>query len=625
MVNELRTDNDAPWKQRFRVSTVLWTQLAKRNPTRGIAVSNRSGIYQLYAWDVSAGQLTQLTNQPEGLLFGIISPDGQYVYYLADYKGNEIGHYVRIPFTGGTPQDITPAMPPYASWSLAISLAVNRIAFNWADAQGFHLCGIAVEPDGTLGIPRPLYQSNYLTLGPVLSADGRIVVVASSERTGMQHYSLIAIDTETGQRIGELWDGPNNMLEASTFSPIVGDARLLGASNQTGFKKPLLWNPVTGERIDLPLESIEGAVVPIDWAADGTRILLCQFHHARQQFYIYHLDTGSLTKLQHPAGAYTFFRGGTYFGPSGEIFAQWQDSTHPPQLIALDSSTGVQTRVVLPAGAVPPSRPWRSVTFPSSDGEMIQGWLGVPEGQGPFPTILHTHGGPETVTMETFLPESQAWLDHGFAYLAINYRGSTTFGRAFQEKIWGNPGYWEVEDMVAARNWLIAQGIAHPEQIFLTGWSYGGYLTLQALGTRPELWAGGMAGVPVTDWADNQDEAETLKRYDIALMGGTPEEKPEQYRISSPITYVDQIKAPVLIIQGRNDTRCPARPVEAYEAKMKALGKSIEVHWFDAGHLSAYTQVERSIEHQEIMLRFAYRILHEKKNLLQKTFSQVAS
>ena len=70
-----------------------------------------------------------------------------------------------------------------------------------------------------------------------------------------------------------------------------------------------------------------------------------------------------------------------------------------------------------------------------------------------------------------------------------------------------------------------------------------------------------------------------------------------------------KVKAPVLIIQGRNDTRTPARPIELFEEKMKSLDKSIEVHWFDAGHLGSFAQVEQSIEHQELMLHFAYRIL----------------
>lgn len=73
---------------------------------------------------------------------------------------------------------------------------------------------------------------------------------------------------------------------------------------------------------------------------------------------------------------------------------------------------------------------------------------------------------------------------------------------------------------------------------------------------------------------------------------------------------MENVSAPVLIIQGRNDTRTPARPVEVYEQKMRALGKPIEVHWYDAGHLGSFAQVELSIQHQELMLRFAYRVIH---------------
>ncbi len=605
MLKELRLDDEAPWKKRFRAPVVLWTQLAKAAPTRGLAGSNKSGVFQLYAWDVPTGELKQLTDRPEGMLFGIISPDGHYVYYLDDKQGNEIGHFVRVPFEGGEPQDITPDMPLYSSFSFTVSQASNLIGFTLADPDGFHLYLIDLRLESSLGTPRMLYQSKSLTFGPFLSHRGEITVIASTERTGMQHYSLLAFDTISGEQIGELWDGPENSLGAVAFSPVAGDYRLLGTTNRTGVTRPLIWNPRTGERVDLAFEELEGDISPLDWSPDGKRILLCQFNRAVQQLYIYNLTDKTLKRLDHPTGGLW-----AYFGPEGEIFAQWQDSTHPSQLIALDDETGVQTRTVLVAGEVPPSHPWKSITFTSSDGQEIQGWLGLPDGGGPFPTILHTHGGPEAVTIENFSADSQAWLDHGFAYLTINYRGSTTFGREFQEQLWGDPGHWEVEDMTAAHDWLIEQGIARPDQILLTGWSYGGYLTLQGLGKRPDLWAGGMAGIAISDWAVMyEDAADTLKGYQVALFGGTPEEKPEQYAASSPITYVENVKAPVLIIQGRNDTRTPARPIEMFEEKMKSLGKSIEVHWFDAGHAGSFAQVELSIENQELMLRFAYRIL----------------
>jgi dipeptidyl aminopeptidase/acylaminoacyl peptidase len=113
-----------------------------------------------------------------------------------------------------------------------------------------------------------------------------------------------------------------------------------------------------------------------------------------------------------------------------------------------------------------------------------------------------------------------------------------------------------------------------------------------------------------------EDQAETLRRYQAALFGGTPEELPEQHARSSPITYAAEVKAPVLVIQGSNDTRCPPRQLRVYEEKMLELGKHIEVHWFDAGH-GSYA-MEQNIEHQERALRFAYQVLASRKTAAAK-------
>ena len=609
MLADLQLDDSAPWKQRFRAPVAVWTHLAPANLRRGLVVSNASGKYQLHAWDVVSNALRQLTDRPTGILDGVLSGDGRYIYYLDDRQGNEIGHYVRIPFGGGEPQDITPDLPPYSSWFCASTGSGGHFGFLVADAEGQSIYHMDTRANGDIGTPRQLFHSRKMTFGPYHSFGGEIAVVVTTERTEMQHFNLLAFDSGSGAQIAELWDGPEASLEPLGFAPRPGDLRLAATTNRSGVKRPVVWNPSTGERIDIALPELSGEVFPLDWSRDAQCLLLCQFTQAVQQLHLYDLTTHRLTRLKHPSGTFGFFAGpGTYFGPGNEIFAQWQDATHPPQLIALDARTGEKTRTVLAAGAVPPGYPWRSITFPSSDGQMIQGWLGVPEGTGPFPVILHTHGGPESVATELFLPSSQCWMDHGFAFLTINYRGSTTFGREFQEKIWGNVGYWEMEDLAAARHWLVSEGIARPDAILLTGGSYGGYNTLMGLSKWPDLWAGGIALVAISDWTMMyEDSADTLKGYMAALFGGTPQEKPEQYRISSPITYAEQVKAPVLIIQGRNDSRTPSRPVEVYEQTLKELKKSVEVHWFDAGHLGA--GVERDIQNLEIMLRFAYRVL----------------
>lgn len=610
MITDLQLDDKALWKQRFRAPVVAWTQVARANPTRGLAVTNSSGKYQLYAWDVPSGTLRQLTDWQAGLQYGEISGDGRYIYYLDDEQGNELGHFVRVPFENGEAQDITPEWPPYSSLGFLSSASGSHFGFVRCDDDGFRTYSMETKANGEVGAPFLLFHSSKLVFGPFYSYAGEVAVIATTDRATVQDFNLVAFDTATGDQIAELWDGSGTSLDPILFSPQPGDLRLTGTTNRSGLKRPFIWNPRTNERLDLDFPDLTGEVVPLDWSPDGKWLLLCQFNQAIQQLYLYDLKDQMLRKLDHPSGTYglPFASVGVYFGIEGEIFAQWQDASHPTQLIALDAETGKKKRSVLAAGSVPEGHSWKSITFPSSDGQMIQGWLGVPDGQGPFPTILHTHGGPTSVMTERWLPESQAWIDHGFAFLTINYRGSITFGRDFEEKIWGNLGFWEMEDLAASRKWLVNEGISQPDGILLTGISYGGYITLMGLGKLPDLWAGGMAGIAIADWAmQYEDSSDALKGYEVALFGGTPQEKPEQYRISSPITYAENVKAPVLIIQGRNDTRTPARPIEVYEQRLKALGKPIEVHWFEAGHWGA--GVEQDIQHCEIMLRFAYRVL----------------
>ncbi|MBA2570395.1 MAG: S9 family peptidase [Chloroflexi bacterium] len=439
---------------------------------------------------------------------------------------------------------------------------------------------------------------------------GDRLLILSSERTGRARYAAMVLDARTGERMAELWDGEEASIGRPIFSPRPGDPRIAAVSDRSGERHPLLWDPTTGEREDLPVGDDGGEVLLWDWSMDGRELLLCRIHDAEQRIEVFDLVEHRLRVIDHDPGTYGFYAEvGTWFGPDGAIVAQWQDAAHPMTVRSLDRVTGRANADLLPPSEVPPSRPWRSVRFPTDDGSPIQAWLAVPDGAGPFPAVIETHGGPESVTMQSFQPRAQSWLDRGFCFLSINYRGSTTFGRAFKESIWGHPGDLEVADIVAGREWLVAQGIARPDQVFLTGWSYGGFLTLQALGTVPGLWAGGMAGVAVADWVtEYEDENDVLRAYDRALFGGTPDEMPDAYVKASPITYAEHVDAPVLIIQGRNDTRCPARQVEDYEARLRSLGKPIEVIWFDAGH-AAGADIERAIEHQDAILRFARDVL----------------
>jgi len=600
-MKDLDLTPEAPWRQRFRATEILWAAVAPQNPDRGLICTNKDGVNQLYAWDIPSNQLTQVTHQPAGLLFGSISSDGNHIYYLNDEGGNEIGHFVKIPFSGGTAEDISPNLPPYSSFDILQSRSGNALGFIAAGKDGFKI--YIKSNDGELDL---IHHSESILQETALSSDGKLLAFCSSERTKSLDTSLIVFNVETREQLNELWD-ENASIETPIFSPVNGDARLVCTSSQSGFERPLIWDTATGERTPLQLDEIPGSVHPHAWSDDSEQILLCQIYQAHYQLYRYEVGTHTVTKLDHPIGSFGFFSDG-YFAGQDEIWINWEDASHPSCLIALDSKTGKKMRTVISAGNLPDGKPFKSATFNSENGDMIQGWLAVPDGHGPFPTILHTHGGPTSVMSPRFIPSAQCWLDHGFAFFSVNYHGSITFGKAFEKSIWGNLGDLEVQDMAAAYKWLVENKIAIPDAVLLTGVSYGGYLTLQAIGRCPEIWAGGMAQVAIADWKTlYEDESDTLRGYQRALFGGEPDEVPEATMNGSPITYAEQIKAPLIVIQGENDTRCPARQMKVYEEKLRSLGKQIEVHWFDAGHGSL--DQEQQIQHQEKMLNFAYRIL----------------
>jgi len=607
-MNPLNLSADAPWRARFNVSVVAFTQVATLNPRRGLAVTNRTGVYQLHCWDTLTGALTALTNAPAGVVFGGLSPDGQWVYYHKDQQGDEIGHFVRVPWGSSpdvTPEDITPELPPYASNSISQSLNGSVLGFGVADSGGFQMFTQPVAADGRLGQHALLYKSARYTAGPLLSYDGDMAVIATTERSTGFNFTLYSFDLTQPSEILQVFQDTEATVQPVEFAPLSGDSRLLATTNDSGFTRPVIWDTRTGSRTDIPLADIDGDIFAWGWSPDASKLLLCNLSNAQYQLYIFDLERSLLTKLNHPTGT---FNSGYYFD-ADTVYVNMQDSQHPTQLVALDAATGAQKAVVLAAGGqIPSGSKWRSVSFLSTGNTQIQAWVATPAGDGPWPMILNTHGGPTAVETEVFSSFSQAWLDHGFAYMSVNYRGSVTFGREFEQAIWGNLGDVEVDDMAAAYHWAVQNKIAQPDSVLLTGGSYGGYLTLQAIGRKPELWAGGMAQVAIADWVlMYEDQAETLRGYQRSLFGGTPEEKPEAHRKSSPITYVDQIKAPILVIQGANDTRCPARQMHVYEDKLKESGKQIQVHWFDAGHGSRAK--DQQIQHMELMLNWAYRTL----------------
>ncbi len=602
--------SSADWEARFRAPAIQLSSIARDNPDVGLVTTNASGRSQLYRWSPGTGALDQLTHDPVGRAIGFLSPDGRFVAFLRDKAGNEIGHWVALPTDGGAEIDMTPSMAPYAAESFTYSRFGGLVAFVTASDDRFAVRVGRLVDDGRVADLRIVHHGAASCDDVILSSTGSLAAFSSAHRSTGLEFSVLTVDLGTDEAGPELWDGPGTSVHAFAFSPVRDDARLLATSNATGPERALVWDARTGARLDLPADASDGDIVPLDWSSDGREVLLCRIHAAVQSLLVWNLEANELRELDHPVGAFIgwFRQQASYFHPNGkEIVARWEDFANPRRLIALDRRTGHQTRTLLEAGEVPPGRDFKSIAYASTDGTQIQAWLGVPDGDGPYPVFLETHGGPTAATFANFHPVAQAMLDAGFAVLSINYRGSSSFGRDFEHAIWGQLGECELQDMAGARAWLIENGIARPDKILLTGWSYGGYLTLLGLSRQPELWAGGVAGVAIADWAMSyEDSSDLLRGYQRMLFGGTPEETADAYRTGSPLTYVDDVCAPVLIIQGRNDTRTPARPVEVYVERLRARNHPVEIDWYDAGHTGAGDDL--AIEHTHRTIEFARQI-----------------
>jgi dienelactone hydrolase len=599
-----RETRDAPqapaWEDRFRAPRTWWVKVAANRPDRGIVCTNASGVYQLHRWIVGEPIGEPFTDNPTGRTVGWIAPDGEWVIWHEDVAGNESGHFVAERWAGGDRIDLTARLPNYASFAADIGLDGTFVGSIIGDDR----VQLAVVPWAG---DRPGSQPVLLDPGPGFVTNlvaGPGVVALSTTGGGGLSTRLHILDAVSGELRIELSHAPGSI------SPVAyaRTGRLLARTDRSGQLRPLVIEP-SGEVRDFDLPDEPGDLVPTGISSDGTTALLLGVHRTVERLLLLDVERGAVTPIRSVSGTFSAFSpaAGATFEPGGTALVTREDATTLPEVVRLDPRADLVLEVLLEAPATPTSPPARSVDIPTTDGATVQGWLITPPGDGPFPTILDVHGGPQANESNRFFPTAQAWVDRGFAFLTLNYRGSTGFGRDFEQAIWGNVGRHELEDMVSARDFLVREGIADPDRIVSHGGSYGGYLTLLALGRRPDLWAAGVAYVAIADWRGLYEDGEPLREYETALFDGTPDSRPELYAEASPVTYVDRLAAPLLVIQGRNDARCPARQMEEYVAEARRLGKSLEIDWFDAGHGHGAIEMRiawcrRSIEFVESVL-----------------------
>ncbi|HVQ87801.1 MAG TPA: alpha/beta fold hydrolase [Actinomycetes bacterium] len=570
--------NQPRWEQRIHRPQLIPFSLtapavswAKQVSNRGVLLATCSGRAEVHTFDATTtpATLRQVTDRPQGTTAGGISSDGEHVLWFDDHDGDEVGRWQRLPFdSGGDAVTLLADLPPTFTAGVIATptttylgrLTNDGLAVATADAAGNGGVIVAFPEMGEL---------------VDVSKDGSLALVSFAPDGDWLHQGIRVVRLADGVVTAELRD-PGLALSAVGFSPTgsADEMTVLVTHERNNRDGILLWSPETGAEQQLELD--RSGDLSASWFPDGQRLLITRADIGRHSLHAYNLASQEITDLATPTG--TIFRSSAR--PDGTVHALVSDAATPPKLIRLDDGPIVDL-----GDPPPPSVPSQDV-FADGPGGQVHALLLEPEGrQRPHPTVFVVHGGPTGQDFDAFHVSIAAIVDAGYAVVRVNYRGSTGYGATWRDALHTRLGFTELEDISAIRVALEERGIVDGNQVAMAGGSWGGYLTLFALGVEPDRWQCGAAAVPLADWfIAHEDQQDFMTKYDESLMGGSIKDMPEEYRVASPITYVDDVKAPLFITAGANDPRCPPRQIDGYVERLRGRGHDVTYERWDSGH-----------------------------------------
>jgi dipeptidyl aminopeptidase/acylaminoacyl peptidase len=459
--------------------------------------------------------------------------------------------------------------------------------------------------------PRQLVSGNDFYSAPRPSPDGSRLAWLT-----WNHPQLPFTGTELW--VGDLVDGEvrNARLVAggpreSIFQPAWGpDGRLHWVSDRTGW-----WNLYREGKNLTPIEAELG--VP-GWGFDMSRYaflddgrLACAVvRSGTTSLELLDPETGVFEDLNMPFTAYGDVRASV-----NRISTVAYGPQVAPAVVEIDATTR-ETRVykqhpaLVDDASISPPIP---IEFPTEGGAAAHAFLyrpqnadfRAPEGELP-PLLVAVHGGPTALSPPALWPDFQFWTTRGIAILDVNYGGSTGYGRAYRERLDGQWGVVDVIDCAAAARYAAQVGEADPERIAIVGGSAGGYTTLMAVALHDEFAAGLNFFGPVDLETFVADTHKFEARYIDLLIGPYPE-RADLYRERSPITHADQIRVPLLTLQGLDDRVVPPSQSEQLIDALKRNGVPHAYLTFEGeGH--GFRKRESLIRSQQASLAFLGRI-----------------
>jgi dipeptidyl aminopeptidase/acylaminoacyl peptidase len=562
-------------------------------------ISNMSGRNNLWLVPAEGGWPVQLTVSDQRQTSPAWSPDGKWIAYQSDYDGDEQWDIFLVsPKTGKvvnltSTREIAETDP---TWSpdgryLAYLVKPKTSAAYEIDIYDTLMREVKHVTTGTLQD-----KGNF---NPVWSKDGKYIVYSQEQAKGTDSNILIA-EVATGKSTLLTPHEGEQRYSNDDVSP--DGKRILFTSNAAnGYENVGLLEIATKKISWLTRDKWE--IHGGDFSPDGTHITFSANVDGNEDIYLHDLATGKSTVLPIPKGVNEPTGGHSAFTKDGQRLLYYHNGpTAPGDLWVYTLATGKSHQVThsLVAGVRSEDmvEPYL-VHYPSRDGKWtISAFLYVPFNMarnGQNAAIVYIHGGPTAQTMNSFNRFVQYAANQGYMVLAPNYRGSTGYGKEFQQANLFDMGGGDLQDVLAGVDWIKQSGHLDPKKIAVMGGSYGGYLSMMAVTKAPDVWAAGVPIVPFVNWfTEIENEDPVLQQSDLATMGDVVKNK-ALYEDRSPINFIDQIRAPLLLLAGGHDPRCPKSETQQVVDAIKKRGGTVDYKIYEnEGH--GFARVENQID-----------------------------
>ena len=528
---------------------------------------------QVWAMAADGGETKQLTQAAKGVFDYAWSPDGKTMVVCGDVDPEE------------SDQDAQDKLPRVT--------VVRRVRYRydtlgWRGDSHFHLSVLDLESLES----RQITDGDWDDTAPVWSPDGSQIAFMSGRRDDRDILALSEVYTVPAAG-GE----PKLMSEglfsvgALTWSPDGRRLAVVGSDAPEGMVLWQGWLYVLEDGKD-PLRLTDDSVKPylgfppvmrpatLCWADDGRIIFLGE---RKGESFLFQTSSED-GRTEAVWGGSCLSTGLSLDRDAGQavVAASFPDS--PGDLYRIDLVTGAGERLSDHNGSYMQAHPAAvmekfSIQRPGGEsGFEIESRLYFPPGFDAsltYPLVLDIHGGPNGAFYDAFVPAQQVLATAGYLVLAVNPRGSSTYGADFMMAVLGDWGGEDYLDLMAAVDDVVQRPYVDAERLGVHGYSYGGYMTSWAVG-HTDRFKAAVVGAPCINLHSMYGTSDIGTSFGEAQWGGSSVDAVDKMLERSPITYASDVDTPVLLLHGDADARCPISQSEEYFTVLKRLGKEVE-------------------------------------------------